>query len=92
MHHSYPSEFPEVLVTSLSHTQHLIIALDHQATQEIRLYYESLMKQYSELAHIDIQFIFPQFHLVESMLEDYIEEEALFAQEHIMGFFSDHLQ
>lgn len=90
VHYRYPTQLPQPLIDSLEHTQHLIIILDHHATQELWLYYDTLIKQHNKLQHINIQFIFPQFHLLSSMLEDYIEEEALFDQQHIVDFFSDH--
>lgn len=66
-------------IESIQRTKHCIIILDHKATESIIMIYEQLIKQ--SCGHdIHIQFILPQYHLISSILPEYIHEEAWFDQ------------
>jgi hypothetical protein len=55
------------------------VVIDHKATEELWLFCDTLIKQHAGKG-IHIQYIFPQFHLVSSILEEYVYEEAQFDQ------------
>lgn len=77
IHKKFASQVSEELISSLKQSKKAIIIIDHRATEEIWNYYENLINQ--NLANpIDLHFVFPQFHLVQSILPDYIYEEAYF--------------
>ena len=67
------------IIASIQRTQHIIIIIDHKATEELRLFCDTLIKTYCG-KQVTIQYIFPQFHLVSSILEEYLFEEAQFDQ------------
>lgn len=67
------------VINSIKRTQHIIIIIDHKATEELWLFCDTLIKQHAG-NNVNIQYIFPQFHLVSSILEEYINEEAQFDQ------------
>ncbi len=69
------------LIDDIRRTQHIIIIIDHKATEQIRMYYETLIKEQTKRKDITIQYIFPQFHLVSSLLPEYLSEEAHFDQQ-----------
>lgn len=73
------TELSKDIIHSIQRTQHIIIVIDHKATEELWLYCDTLIKQHCG-NNITIQYIFPQFHLVSSILEDYLHEEAEFDQ------------
>ena len=62
--------------------------MDHKATEEIWIYCDALIKQYCG-QDITIQYIFPQFHLVSSILPEYIYEEARFDQPAIEAYIAE---
>lgn len=65
--------------------------IDHKATEEIWMYYDTLIKSQTQGEDITIQYIFPQFHLVASILPEYIYEEAKFDQPAFMDYLASHL-
>ncbi len=67
------------IISSIKRTQHIIIIIDHKATEELWLFCDTLIKTYCD-KNVIIQYIFPQFHLASSILEDYLYEEANFDQ------------
>jgi hypothetical protein len=79
------------IIESIRKTQHIIIIIDHKATEELRLFCDTLVKEHCG-HQITIQYIFPQFHLVSSILSDYIFEEARFDQLSIEDYFADSIE
>lgn len=76
------------IIHSIQRTQHIIIVIDHKATEELWLFCDTLIKQHCWNS-VTIQYIFPQFHLVSSILEDYIHEEAQFDQPAFEGYIME---
>ena len=76
------------LIESIKKTEHVIIIMDHKATEEIWIYCDALIKQYCG-QDITIQYIFPQFHLISSILPEYIYEEARFDQPAIEAYIAE---
>lgn len=76
------------LIESVKKTEHIIIIMDHKATEEIWIYCDALIKQHC-WPEITIQYIFPQFHLVSSILPEYIYEEARFDQPAIESYIAE---
>lgn len=75
------------VVQHIKHASHIFIILEHKATESIRMYYDVLIKQYNST--IQISYIFPQYHLVTSILPDYIYELAGFDAERIAEYMTN---
>lgn len=74
---SRSNKLSPIFVDHLRQTKYLIIILDHKPTEAIWQYYSHLLKQYN-FEDVRIHYMFPQYHLVNSILTDYIMEEAHF--------------
>jgi len=79
------------IIASIQRTQHIILIIDHKATEELWLFCDTLIKQHCG-KNITIQYIFPQFHLVSSILEDYIHEESQFDQPSLEAYISESIE
>lgn len=88
---TFSTELNEDLIKDIKRTQHIIVIIDHKATEEIWMYYDTLIKSQTQGEDITIQYIFPQFHLVASILPEYIYEEAKFDQPAFMDYLASHL-
>lgn len=79
------------IIFSIKRTQHIIIIIDHKATEELWLFCDTLIKTHCG-NQVTIQYIFPQFHLVSSILEEYIHEEAQFDQPAFESYISESIE
>lgn len=79
------------IISSIKRTQHIIIIIDHKATEELWLFCDTLIKTHCG-NQVTIQYIFPQFHLVSSILEDYIHEEVQFDQPAFEWYISESIE
>ena len=80
------------LIDDIRRTQHVIIIIDHKATEQLWMYYDTLIKEQTRLKEITIQYIFPQFHLVSSILPEYLYEEAQFDQPAFTNYLLSQIQ
>jgi hypothetical protein len=76
---------------SIERTQRILFVIDHKATEEICMFLNQLILQTSG-EQIRIHYLFPQYHLVQSILSDYREEESLFDRDSIANFIESILQ
>lgn len=81
---------PDGLIREVRSNKHIIICIDHRATEGMRIYRDQLIKK-QVWNDITIQYIFPPFHMVSSMMEEYIHEEARFDFESIVSYIGDSL-
>lgn len=90
--HTFSTTLSAELIKDIQRTQHVIVIIDHKATEEIWMYYDTLLKEQTGLKDINIQYIFPQFHLVSSILPEYIYEESQFDQQSFLAYLSSRIQ
>jgi hypothetical protein len=81
---------PEV-ISSIQRTWHIIIIIDHKATEQLWSFCDTLIKSHCGRG-VTIQYIFPQFHLVSSILADYLYEEACFDQPAFESYISESIE
>jgi hypothetical protein len=79
------------IIASIKRTKHIILIIDHKATEEIWLLCETIIKNNCG-NNIKIQYIFPQFHLVVSILWDYIHEESKIDQPALEEYIMESIQ
>lgn len=78
--HTFSNKLSVELIADIQRTQHIIIIIDHKATEQLWMFYDILIKEQTQTKDITIQYIFPQYHLVSSILPEYLYEEAQFDQ------------
>lgn len=86
--HTFSNTLSSELIADLKRTEHSIIILDHKATEQIWMFYDLLLREQTGKKEITIQYIFPQYHLVSSILPEYIYEEAQFDQPSFLAYIS----
>lgn len=73
------------LQDSIKKSKRVLVVLDHKATEEIRVFIDSLLReQCGDGLHI--HYLFPQYHITQSILPEYIYEEANFNEQAIISF------
>ena len=90
--HTLSTHLSKTLIQDIRRTQHVIIIIDHKATEEIWMYYDTLIKNQTWIKDITLQYIFPQFHMVSSILPEYIYEESQFDHQAFLTYLSSRLQ
>ena len=88
--HTFSTVLSQDLIEDIQRTQHIIIIVDHKATEELWMYYDTLIKQQTGLKEVTIQYIFPQYHLISSILPEYLYEESQFDQPNFLQYLSSY--
>ena len=86
--HTFSNSLSAELIADIQRTQHIIIIIDHKATEQLWMFYDILLKEQTHTKEITIQYIFPQYHLVSSILPEYLYEEAQFDQRAFLEYIT----
>lgn len=89
--HHFSNSLDQSIIESIKKTQRALFIIDHKATEEMCLFLERLVQKKC-WKEIYIHYLFPQHHIVESILSDYNEEESLFDKDSIENFISSILE
>lgn len=73
------------LQASITKSKRLLVVIDHKATEELRVFINTLLRDHCG-SDVQIHYLLPQYHLVQSILSDYINEEAAFDEQAIIDF------
>lgn len=79
------------IINDIKESKRVLVILDHKATEEIWFYISALIQKYCGKG-IELHCLFPQYHIVQSILPEYIYEESLFAEDNIMSFIESILE
>ena len=79
------------IINDIKESKRVLVILDHKATEEIWIYINTLIQKYCGKG-IELHCLFPQYHIVQSILPEYIYEESLFAEDNIMSFIESILE
>lgn len=72
------------IIEHIKHASCVIIVIEHKATEAIWMYYDVLIKQYNP--QITLSYVFPQYHLLTSILPDYAYELVGFDSQRISEY------
>ncbi len=84
----YTNNLSPDLVASIAESGRCVVCIDHKATEAIRMYRETLITHSCTQKPL-IHYIFPQFHMVSSILPEYLHEEAQFDHQAIAWYIMD---